>query len=87
MIKIEVKSDAVDSRDVKGFTFREQGAYAWLVGKDGQPQPYPVAIVMNLEDKQPAYKPGLYVLDPRSFFPNKYRQLGIGRLQLQPAKV
>lgn len=87
MIKIEVKSETVHERTIKGFTFREQMAWAHLVARDGSAEPYPRQIVVSLEDGKPAHKAGMYTLLPQSFYTDKYDHLTIGRLALTAAKA
>lgn len=85
MLKIEIKSRQVDehsgisSKTNKPYTIRKQRAYAVFPDKE-----YPVEIEISLEDTQNPYDPGDYLLDLSSFFVNKYSQLALGRLKLQP---
>lgn len=90
MIKIEVKSGTATDRTVQGkngpVTFREQEAWAHLCDRDGNPQPYPQQIVVNLDirNNQPPYPPGTYQLDPSSVFVNRFKTLTFGQVKLRP---
>jgi len=64
------------------YSIRKQDAWVHLDG-----QPYPVRIVINLEDNKPPYQPGFYALDEKSFFVDRFASLSLGRLQLQPEKL
>lgn len=88
MVKIEVKSTAYVDRVNSGGTFREQEAWVHLCDQNGNPQPYPQLMKLNLDIKnpnspQPPYQPGIYQLDPASIYVNKYGGLNIGRIRLK----
>lgn len=63
----------------KPYSIRKQDAWAHIEG-----QPYPVRISFNLEDNAAPYQIGMYVLDERSFYVDKFGNLSIGRLLLNP---
>ena len=82
-MKIIIKSDAVNvrngmSRSNKQYSIREQQA-ALDNGGD-----FPHPFVLNLEDKQPAYPPGEYTLDPSSVYVGDFNKLTLGRVKLLP---
>lgn len=92
MIKIEVKTSEVTNKTTKsGWAYRVQQAWAHLIGKDGQPMPYPVEIELSYwkETDQP-YPPGNYTLDPSSLYVGDFRRLTLGTMKLralsQPAQ-
>lgn len=62
MSKIIIKSNQVNTRTIKArsgkeFTFRTQSA-AFDNGQD-----FPVPFALKLDDKQPGYEPGEYIVD------------------------
>lgn len=95
MIKIEVKSTAIQPRTInvktgaragQEMTFHEQDAYAFTTDENGQPRPYPQRITLNIDvprGQQP-YAPGYYMLDPSCFFVDRFNSLQLGRLRLKP---
>lgn len=94
-IRIEIKSDVLDQRQItisKGpkqgqtTTFYEQEAWVTLPGNDGKPRPFPQRIVLNIDvdRKQAAFPVGVYTLGDTSFFINRFAQLEIGRIGLVP---
>lgn len=95
MIKIEVKSTAVQPRTVnvrsgaragQEMTFHEQDAYAFTTDDQGNPRPYPQRITLNIDvpKGQQPYQPGIYQLDPACFFVDRFNSLQLGRLRLKP---
>jgi len=88
MIRIEIVSSHVEeksgNKNGKDWKIREQGAWAHLLGEDGNPQKYPVSCSIQLERDAPAYQPGFYTLDPRSLYVGDFRRLEIGRVRLMP---
>jgi len=89
-IKIEVKEaisktkSGVSARTSKPYTIREQEAWAYTVGRDGKPHPYPVRISITLNDDQTEpYPVGNYTISPASFYANRFNGLECG-LILQP---
>lgn len=88
MIKIEVESSTVDERsgvkNGKPWTIREQGAYAHILDEFGKPGKYPVRCRLGLEDKAPAYQPGMYTFDARAIIVGDFDRLGLGRVKLVP---
>lgn len=95
MIKIEIKSTVVQPRTItpktgprqgQQMTFHEQDAYAFTVDDQGNPRPYPQRITLNIDvDKGAApYAPGFYMVDPSSFFVDRFNSLQLGRIKLKP---
>jgi len=95
MIKIEVKSTAIQPRTItvksgaragQQMTFHEQDAYAFTTDEQGSPRPYPQRITLNINvpEGQSPYAPGFYMLDPACFFVDRFNSLQIGRLRLKP---
>lgn len=90
MIKIEIK-DATKARreisrktDGKIITFYEQPAWAYTYGKNGQPNPYPESITLNLDAEQAPYSVGFYTVAPSSIGVNRFKQLDFFRVALVP---
>ena len=85
-IKIEVKSDHVETKTVrrkidgKEYHICEQGGWIDL-GKA-----YPQEVRIPIEEKQPPYPAGRYVMDPTCVYVDRFGKLMIGRLRLLPAK-
>lgn len=90
MIRIEVKSAEVfvksgtSPRTQRAYNIREQEAWASLFGKDGNPQPYPVRIVISIADVATPYPPGQYQLDPACLYVDRFGGLAIARPRLLP---
>lgn len=95
MLRVEIKSATVAPRTVnikngpnsgKSTVFHEQEAYIYLIDNDGNPRPYPMLTVLNIDvDRgQMPYQPGMYIVDPRSFYLDRFRQLSVGKLALRP---
>ena len=88
-MRIEIKSDKVQEisgigkASGKPFTIRKQSGYAYVVDDNGQPQPYPESIDLNLDREQLAYAPGMYVVLDASFYVGDFKSLSIGKLRLQ----
>lgn len=85
-MKIIIKSEVVNtnsgtSRNGKSYSIREQNAAL----DNGGDFPHPFRI--QLEDKQPAYAPGEYQLDPQSIYVGDFQRLSIGRVKLLPVQV
>jgi hypothetical protein len=94
MLKVEIKSDTITPRIVniknglkagQQTTFHEQEAYITLADNDGNPRPYPMLTTLNIdvEHGQKPYPPGVYVVDDRSFYLDRFRQLAVGKLSLR----
>lgn len=85
MIKIEVKSTEVrtvsgtSKKTGKGYTIRDQEAYAHTLDKDGKPRPYPERISLQLEQDQPAFEVGTYAISPASIYVGDFGRLMLGR--------
>lgn len=96
MLKVEIKSAVAAPRNItikngpkagQQTTFHEQEAYIFLMDQDGNPRPYPMLTTLNIdvERGQQPYAPGVYVVDDRSFYLDRFRQLSVGKLVLRPA--
>ncbi len=96
MLKVEIKSATATPRQItikngpkagQITTFHEQEAYIFLLDADGNPRPYPMLTTLNIdiEKGQQPYQPGVYVVDDRSFYLDRFRQLAVGKLVLRPA--
>ena len=83
MIKIEIRSAEVKTKSGiaaktgKPYSIREQSGYAFTVGRDGQPNAYPVPLSISLQQDQAPYAPGVYTLAPSSVYTNRFDQLEI----------
>lgn len=88
MIRIEIVSSHVEeksgNKNGKDWKIREQGAWAHLLGEDGNPQKYPVSCSIQLERDALPYQPGFYTLDPRSLYVGDFRRIEVGRVRLVP---
>ena len=84
-IKIVIKSTDVTPVNVttkKGqtITLHKQAAWAFLTGRNGQPEPYPVRIELTLDRDNPVpYPVGDYGLHPSSFYAGSF-----GKLECSP---
>lgn len=87
-IRIEVKSGVATSRNVNVTKGRnagsvmqmvEQEAWAFLTDRNGNPAPYPSRIVLDLEQGQQPYPPGMYTFAPQSFYVGDFSKVKIGR--------
>jgi len=90
MISVEIKSDAVESRNGKNGIYYKQTGYVPMMNIDGVADFYPskIQFMVFKDDKgnpQP-YPVGNYVVHPSSFRINKYGDLEIGFLRLHPVK-
>jgi helix-destabilizing protein len=92
MIRIEVKSDAVETRSgiaqktQKPYSIRTQEAYAHTVDPSGAIRPYPERIALQLDDDQKPFPPAMYMLQPSSVYVGDFGRLNLGRPVLQPLK-
>jgi Helix-destabilising protein. len=83
MIRVLVKSENVSLRNGTGkngkaYSFREQHA-ALDDGGD-----FPAPFRLRLEREQPAYKPGLYTFDPKSYRVGQYGDVELRFVSLVP---
>lgn len=69
----------VNTQDGRNLTFRSQ--VAWL--QQAQ-KPYPVEMVINLEEGQQPYQKGTYKVEDTTYYVGKFGRLAVGRLQLKP---
>lgn len=87
---IEITSRSVDERsgtkNGKDWKIRTQIGYARIPDRDGNEQPYPESIKIDLAKDQPPYEPGLYVVADNSYYVGDFQKLTLGRLVLAPAK-
>ena len=84
MIRIEVQSEDVRTRMIKGqrgeFQISEQDAWAFLYNTQGNEDPYPTRITVRLAQGQPGYAHGTYYLAPQSIYvKDRFGNLAIGR--------
>lgn len=85
MIVVEIRSDeirsksGVSARTNKQYSIREQDGFIHLPG-----QPYPQKCKLALDDGAAPYQPGIYELDPESYFVGRFDQVMI-RLRLDRA--
>ncbi len=92
MISIEIKSTNISTRTGMSkrtnqpYTMRSQEGWALLHSSAG-PQPYPTRIELNLEEGQPPFQPGTYMLDPASLYVGQFSKLSLGRLLLSPVSA
>ncbi len=92
MINIEIKSDqivtrnGISKRTGQPYLMREQEAWGFICGGDGRVPPYPTRISLQLEDNQPPFPAGNYILDPSSIYVGQYSKLSLGRIRLAPAQ-
>jgi hypothetical protein len=92
MIKIEVKSEFVhvkqgtSTRTNRPYEIREQEAYAFVLDRDGNAQPYPQKVRIMLEKGQFPHPVGTYTLAPESLFVDRFDQISI-RARLRPVST
>ncbi len=84
MLKIEVESEYITTRMIKGkqgdFEVKEQDAWAFLYDTYGREDPYPTRITVRLEQGQPGYAHSTYYLSPQSVYvKDRFGNLTIGR--------
>lgn len=88
-IKIEVKSTEVHTKSGtaaatgKPYSIREQDAWAFTTDREGNPQEYPQAIRITLDDQQQPYPVGFHTIAPTSFYVGQWGQL-MCRIRLKP---
>lgn len=89
MIKIEIKEAVKNRREVtrkqdgKIITFYEQPAWAHTYTQGGNPNVYPEAVTINLDQHQEPYAPGFYTLTPESIWVNRFKQLELSKVRLR----
>lgn len=98
-MKIEIKSNNTGEQTIpagtnsKGkaydaFVKISQSAYVHgMIDRNGSPEPYAVKINIDLgttKERRPAYPVGMYEVDPRSFFVDRFDNLCLGSLHLSP---
>lgn len=94
MLKIEIKTKEVNEEVIKPsgkpgakvfqpFTKRYQSGYVQLVQPNGQMEPYPAKVNVNLEENQPPFEPGFYVVTDESFYVDRNKNLLLGRMRLR----
>lgn len=83
MLKVEVKTTDTKvksgnaKRSGKPYSFKEQAAWVYLPSK-----PFPVEIKVMLDEDQPAYPLGEYIISPESFYVGDF-----GRIECSPKLV
>ena len=90
MLRIEVESEDVSARIIKGkrgdFEIKEQDAWAFLHDEHGAEHPYPTRITVRLEQGHSGYSRGTYYLAPQSVYvKDRFGNMAIGRPVLIPA--
>jgi hypothetical protein len=87
-VRIEVTEANIEHRQTtkngKTYDFFTQTAYVFLPDSLGKPSKYPQRIEIGHDKDSPAYQPGFYTLDPRSFFVGDFNKLSVGRMKLSP---
>ena len=86
-LKVEIQSTEVDefsgtSKAGRPFHIRKQQAYLFRPGEQ-----YPDRFQVRLEDNQPPYTPGHYMVDMSSVRVSRYGELEFGVLKLTPAST
>ena len=71
----------------KPYLMRKQSGYAYVLDDNGEAQPYPEAIEINLDKDQPPYPVGKYYLLDSSFVVGDFKSLSIGKLRLQSVEA
>lgn len=75
----------------EAFTKISQSAYVHgMVDRNGSPEPYAVKISIDLgttKERRTAYPVGMYEVDPRSFFVDRFDNLVLGSLHLSPVQT
>lgn len=91
MIRIEIKDQTVSTRNGntrgRDWTIRSQDAWAHTHSRNGNLNPYPEKISINLEDGQAPYAPGHYTLAPQSLYVGDFGRLSLGRPVLSPVQA
>lgn len=92
-LTVEIKSDAVETRNGmsartnRPYSIRSQTGYIICYDAQGNKQPYPERISLNLEDNQQAYPVGHYLLDTdKCIYVGDFGRLMLGRPKLTPVK-
>lgn len=91
MLKVSVETEVFDSKSGiaaktgKPYNIREQEAWMYCCGRDGQVQKHPQKIKLTLDDDQKLpYPIGQYILDPASIYVDRFGQPAI-RARLRSA--
>lgn len=90
MLRVMIESEEVKEksgtspRTGKPYRIREQGAYIYLIGKDGKENRFPAQMRVSLEDDQAPYKQGEYTLALSSLYVGRFDSLVVGRVDLIP---
>lgn len=95
MFKVEVKSTVITPRSGtvttgprtgQQFQVNEQEAWIYLFGPDGNPHPYPLRLVLDIDVQkgQQPYPVGVYQVSPTCFYVNRFNKLDVGRLVITP---
>lgn len=89
-IKIDIESPNFLTRNKKDGSgvYYQQEAFAHVVDRNGNPERYPVKIILMIPKDQSGnampYQLGEYSIHPTSFRVNQYGQLELGYLSLRP---
>lgn len=79
-MKIEIVSNeireqsGVSQKSGKPYHIRKQQAFAHLEG-----QKYPIAFTLNVPNDRQPYAPGMYQIDEKSFFVDRFGALGLSQ--------
>jgi len=90
MLRVVIESEdvkekrGVSPRTQKEYRIREQGAYIYLLGREGKENRFPSPVRLNLEDDQAPYKVGEYTLSLSSLYVGRFDALQVGRVDLVP---
>lgn len=99
-MKIEIKSTntgefkitpKIGGKQFDAFTKVSQTAYVHgMLDQNGSPEPFPVRISIDLGTKEKGFRPaapvGFYTVGPASFFVDRFDNLCLGRLSLEPVQ-
>lgn len=94
-MRIEIKDKAVHEEEIrpsskpgakvfKPFTKRYQSGYVTLMQPNGQQEPYPSKVNVNLDENQPGFEPGIYEVGEESFYVDRNKNLLLGKMRLHP---
>lgn len=83
MLKIIITTTAIQTKSGtsaktgKPYEIREQPAWIFLHDEQGNPQPFPVSIMLMLEKNQPPHAIGNYILHTSSIQSGRFGSLNI----------
>lgn len=92
-LRVEIKSNLVTdingvAKSGKPYHIRKQVGWAYTYDQDGQLNPYPERIEININEGQDAYPAGNYTLSDKCIYVGDFNSLSISRpiLDLVPAR-